>query len=197
MNLPNPLPADRDILADLANQVINELMPSCDNDFIKANRLSRAQYPQLFDAWQKSLMPKLEPVLPVRATGQLAGGGADPNDNPSNPFNPAHLGAIANDMDNKAVRKTYTEALAKHMDENPDDGPIKSHRLVMKKHPTLAVALRGDKPSPSDDDADSDAETSAALGNSRAITVLANERNLPDVSAPFLMLSNAAGWALA
>ena len=193
MKLPNPLPTDRDNLANLANQALNELMPSCDNDFIKANRLARAQYPQLFDAWQKSLTPTLEPDLPLRATGQLAGGGADPNDNPSNPFNPSHLGVISNDMDNKAIRKTYTEALAKHMEENPDDGPIKSHRAVMKSHPTLAVALRGDKPVASDEDA-SEADSAPALGNSIA---LANERSLPDVSAPFLMLSNAAGWALA
>jgi hypothetical protein len=132
-----------------------------------------------------------------------------------NPFKPGLTGApsLANDMDRKAVRATYADAVKKHLLDNPDDTAADAHRKVMTAHPDLAKAMRKNAAKPDtdldDDDADgngggapADADAATATANSRTALgnsmALANEKTKPlDLSKPFKMISCGNQWAFA
>jgi hypothetical protein len=128
-----------------------------------------------------------------------------------NPFKIAP--PLANDMDRKAVRATYADAVKKHLLDNVDDTAADAHRKVMAAHPDLAKAMRKNAAKPDtdidDDDPDgngggapADADAATATANSRTALgnsmVLANENSVPlDLSKPFKMISCGNQWAFA
>jgi hypothetical protein len=133
MTLPNPLPTDREKLEILAQKALSEENAAYPGDFIAANRSARAQYPALFDAWQKSCFQP--PAAPAPPDWQHTAPVRDKQP-PGYPFNqpfvpPGTPGSLANDMDQKAVRSTYLDALKKHMSDHPEATPIAAHRAVM------------------------------------------------------------------
>ncbi len=254
---------DKRQLQDLAQAATEQLFPSCNGDFIRANRLCRAQNPALFAAIDKNLSPPTEqpPIISQaarqsivqpdqvidtlglcgsptlgettacwRAMGNRADGAKAPEAFESlvhleaNNRNISYVAAksavsirhpvlkvkadaalaarkigatlppssLENDMSQAAVRQTYADALRKHMAENPDDGPIKSHRAVMQAHPALATAMKGNNSSQIDPNDD------AVTATANESTVLANEADMPlATTKPFLSVTDSRGHVVA
>jgi len=79
---------------------------------------------------------------------------------------PFRVAGLGNDLSDAGVVSTYTDALKKHLLDNPKDTVFQAHRKVLAAHGALAKALRKRNPAATDTDADDDADAdSAAVGN--------------------------------
>jgi hypothetical protein len=198
-------------LRELQGTIAQDRCSQTGSDFVTSWNQCKLLFPKLWAATPTvSAIPENAQRLPLPAntpgytpvTRPMPAGALQRLRNPF-PVNPRLDPAIANDMDQKAVRATYADAFKKHLSDNPDDGPIVAHRKVMAAHPALAAAMRKKKPAAQNDpgtDAADDDDDDAATATANSRSALANSvalGNCIDTDKPFLMLSNGDGWALA